>query len=413
MHTIYDYARRIKSFSLNARLFLLAGFMGSLYHSVYGVIGNLYILRAGLSEGFLGTMISLSSFTSVLCALPAGVLSDRIGRRKSLVSAAIVAAGMQLVIIYFPVAPIILVATVVGGAASAVMMVSSSPFLAENSTREERAHLFSVSFASYTVSGVGGSFLGGSLPLLWSKFLSDTPESLVVYRATLATSFMLLAVAVIPYILIKDGDVQRKEPKLGLSLKIARPRLAIQLMIPELFMGLGAGLVIPFLNVYFSRHLKATSTQIGFIFSAMSLFTTVAVLGAPLLGKKYGKVGATALTRLISVPLLLVIALANNLWVAATAAWFRSALMNMSNPLVGSFTMEVIEPSERATLSSILSMTWTFGWGVSARVAGHIMKTHSYSLPYFFTAALYTLSALCFYYFFAAREQELTAVTAD
>jgi len=41
------------------------------------------------------------------------------------------------------------------------------------------------------------------------------------------------------------------------------------------------------------------------------------------------------------------------------------------------------------------------------------MKPYSYSLPYFFTAILYTISAITFYRFFAKREHELTATVAD
>lgn len=413
MQAIYEYWQRIKSFSFNARLFLLASFAGALYQSVFSVLGNLYVLQAGLTETFLGTMIQTTSLAAVFFGIPAGLLSDRIGRRRALVLAACVVALMQLIIILFPTAVVILVATFIGGSASAVMMVSNAPFLTENSTREERSHLFSISSASYTVSGIGGSFLGGSLPILWARAFNVASDSFVAYRATLLTSFVLLAAAVIPYFLIKEKVAIRSQGGTGFSLRLARPRLIGCFVLPELLMGLGAGLVIPFLNVYFANHLKANSAQIGLIFSMMSLVTTIGVLGAPILGRKYGKVGATVLTRLLSVPLLIVIALANNLWFAATAAWLRSALMNMSNPLVGSFTMEVLEPSERATVSSILNMTWNLGWGISARLAGYIMSTYSYSLPYFFTAVLYTLSAVTFYRFFAAREQELTASVAD
>lgn len=412
MNVIYDYLRRTRSFSRNARLFLLAGFTGALYQSVFSVLGNLYVLRAGLTETFLGTMISATSFATVLFALPAGMLSDRIGRRKSMVLGASFGALMQLMIILFPSAVTILIATFLGGAATAILMVSGSPFLTENSTKEERAHLFSISAASYTVSGVGGSFIGGSLPLMWARLLQAQADSLVVYRATLLTSFLLLAVSVIPYFLIMEKST-RTERKAPFSLRLARPRLVGQFVLPELLMGLGAGMVIPFLNVYFSKQLGASSAHIGIIFSVMSLVTTIGILGAPLLAKKYGRIGAIVLTRLISVPLLIVIAMASNLWFAAVAAWFRSALMNMSNPLIGSFTMEVLEPSERATVSSILGMTWNLGWGISAKLAGYIMKTYSYRLPYFFTALLYSLSAVAVYYFFAKREQELTATVAD
>jgi len=57
-------------------------------------------------------------------------------------------AEVQSISLLYPVPHIILLATVVGGAGSALMMVSSSPFLTENSTKDERSHLFSVNMAA-------------------------------------------------------------------------------------------------------------------------------------------------------------------------------------------------------------------------------------------------------------------------
>jgi MFS family permease len=412
MQELLKYGQRIKSFSFNARVYLLASFVGSLYFSVFGVLGNLYLLQAGLNESYLGTMISVGSLARVLCAIPAGVLSDRIGRRKALLLAAGLIAVAELILILFPTPTMVIVAVTIGSAAGTIMMVSGSPFLTENSTRDERSHLFSVSMASHTVSGVAGSFLGGMMPVLWGRVLALPADSMLVYRATLLSSLILLGSAVIPYSLIKEV---KKVPSAitGWIVKLKSPKLVYQLAVPELLMGLGAGMFVPFLNVYFSRHLGASSTQVGFIFSTMNMVTTVAVLWAPVLGKRYGKVGGAVLTRLLSVPILLVIALTSNLWLAAVAAWVRSALMNMSNPLIGSFSMEVLDARERATVSSMLNMLWSLGWGLSAKLAGYIMQNYSYTMPYYFTVVLYTLSAIFMYRFFCARETELTAAVAD
>lgn len=414
MQELLSYTKRIRSFSPNARLYLLASFSGALYHSVFGVLGNLYIMQAGLSESFLGTMISLSSFTSVLFAMPAGIISDRVGRRQALVAATIMSVCAHATIILFPVSHIILLATVVGGAGGALMMVSGSPFLAENSSREERSHLFSVSHAVYSVSGIGGSFLGGSLPVLWGRLLRLPTASAAVYRSTLLSAFVLLALSIVPYYLLKDsGKPKAESARKGLGFKLKRPRLVVQLLLPELLMSLGAGLFVPFLNVFFTNHMQANSVQVGLIFSVMGLVTTVAVLLAPLLGKRFGKVGAIVLTNLAGVPILLIMALSRNLWLVMSAAWVRSALANMCNPLWQAFNMEVLDSSERATVASMLSLVWNLGWGVSAAVGGYIMQNYSYTWPYFMTCVFYVLSAGLFHRFFATREVELTAAVAD
>ncbi|MBT9157767.1 MAG: Quinolone resistance protein NorB [Firmicutes bacterium] len=408
MGTLFEYGARIKAFSRNARLFLLAGLLGALYQQVYGVLGNLFLLEAGLSADFLGLMIAVSSVSNAVFSLPAGMLSDRFGRKRVVISGALLAITGQLILVLWPTPSLALLSALIAGAGGAVLMVSTSPFLAENSTAEERAHLFSVNAATWTVSGVIGSFLGGALPLMWARIMGSAPDSLIAYRLTLFTALFLLAVSVVPYYALEE----RREPKRAthrekLRLVLPSRELMVRLLVPEIILGFGAGMIIPFLNVYFARQLGASAAQIGGIFSVMSLVTTVALLCAPLLEGRYGTVKAAVYTRILSVPLLLTIALTNTLWIGAVAAWFRSALMNASMPLVSKFNMEVASPGERATLSSLVSMTWTVGWALGARLGGRWMEIYSYNFPYFFTAALYVISAFVFYYFCLPLEEKL------
>ena len=412
VHELMQYGTRLRGFSRNAKVYLLASFLGSLYYGVFGVLGNLYFMQAGLTEGFIGTMISVGAITRVVFAIPAGLLSDRIGRRNALFLAATGIAVAETLMIAFPNPVTVILAFALASASGSIMMVTGSPFLAENSNKEERSHLFSVSMACHTISGVAGSIVGGMLPFIWGSALRLSPDSFLVYRFTLFTALILLVLSIIPYSRIREqrnvASRQRVWP-----IKLQNPKLTAKLALPELLMGLGAGMFVPFLNVYFSRHLSASAAQVGFIFSAMNMVTTIAVLWAPVLGMRRGKIGATVLTRLLSIPILLVIALTGNIWVAAVAAWIRSALMNMSNPLMGSFSMEILDAKERATVSSILSMLWSLGWGLSAKLAGHIMQHYSYTVPYYFTVVLYTLSALLLFHFFGKQEKELVAAVGD
>ncbi|MDP3058134.1 MAG: MFS transporter, partial [bacterium] len=188
-------------------------------------------------------------------------------------------------------------------------------------------------------------------------------------------------------------------------LRFSRPVLVIKLLLPEIFIGFGAGLVIPFMNVFLARRLAASSAQIGYIFSLEALWITIAVLAAPLLSARYGKIGTTIVTRVISVPILLGIALSGNLWVVAIAIWLRSSFMNLSSPLVQNFTMEVLEQEERATVNSVIFMLKTLGMAIGARMGGVLMVRYSYTIPYFIAALAYTISAVLFFMFFANKEQ--------
>jgi len=82
--TSNGYLARLKSFSHNARQYLLFVFLTTLNQGIYGVIFNLYILSLGFREDFLGLILSLSSASIGLFAIPAALICDRLGRKNTL-----------------------------------------------------------------------------------------------------------------------------------------------------------------------------------------------------------------------------------------------------------------------------------------------------------------------------------------
>ena len=48
--------------------------------------------------------------------------------------------------------------------------------------------------------------------------------------------------------------------------------------------------------------------------------------------------------------------------------------MNMSSPVYQTFIMEHVEPSARATVASLTSMAWNFGWAFSPTISGLVVS---------------------------------------
>jgi MFS family permease len=78
------YLARLNEISHNARMYLLFVLLTTLNVGVYGVIFNLYILRLGFKEDFLGLILSLSSTSIGVFAIPAALVCDRLGRKRTL-----------------------------------------------------------------------------------------------------------------------------------------------------------------------------------------------------------------------------------------------------------------------------------------------------------------------------------------
>ena len=86
-------------------------------------------------------------------------------------------------------------------------------------------------------------------------------------------------------------------------------------------------------------------------FASGSAFLAVATLLAPFVRERLGKVPAIVLTRLASVPFIIVIAfsqdigqyLAPTLSVAGVAYVLRVVLMNIAGPVASAFSMELLD----------------------------------------------------------------------
>ena len=130
--------------------------------------------------------------------------------------------------------------------------------------------------------------------------------------------------------------------------------VALRLAVIGGLIGLGAGLFLPYLNVYFVQQLGASPAVYGWISGASTLTRLGATLLAPAVAGRLGTVGAIAGTQLASVPFLLLLGFAPQLGLAALAFLIRGALMNMAFPLQTSFTMGALRPALRGTGNALL-----------------------------------------------------------
>jgi len=402
LHYVREYLAYIRGFSRNARLYLCSSLLGGIAGGLTFVVFNLYLLRVGQTESFLGMLVFYSSIAGVVFALPAGRFSDRFGRRRALLVSEAIAITAVLAQVLRPVPGVLLPAAVIAGAAWTVNMVTSSPLLVETSVTRERAHLFGMHSALVMGSSVIGSNLGGLLPKFFAHLIPSGGAAGSL-QATLLVGVTLWAVALIPLVLMRE---ERRSPVPVVTavssgwLRLSDPRLTVRLLIPGILVAFGAGLIMPLQNVFMDRYLGATPAQIGLIFGAGSLLTGIGSLVAPFLAVRWGKVRAAAASQFLSLPFLAIMGLVPNLWVYAVASLIRGALMNLSNPLIANFNMEVLQAHERATVNSLINLVWSLGWAVSGWAGGYIMHSISYTLPYGLTFVLYSASIATFYFFF-------------
>jgi hypothetical protein len=184
---------KMRLFSRNARLYMIHVVGMDVIYGTWMVMFNLYLLAAGFDVAFIGLRLLLASVASAAVSIPAGMSSDRIGRKLSFILGDGVGAAMSLIAISTTDPTLLLVTAVIGGAFGALHGVSEPAFMAENSESHERVHLFSLSDGTRTAAAIIGSVLAGLAPTLAAS--ADLNAKVSLFRQFFAGKERVLALA--------------------------------------------------------------------------------------------------------------------------------------------------------------------------------------------------------------------------
>jgi MFS family permease len=409
-----DYGEHLLAFRPNARLYLTYGIIAGIALGIFRLLFNFYVLSLGFDEKLLGNLVTTSNLTALIVALPMGYLADYLGRKSSLlISGVIICITIGMMVIW-PVPSTLYAMNVLSGVAQSLAAVTMSPFLMENSGERERTYLFSFSSGIQMVSASVGSWIGGYLPSWIAGMRGVEAVSSQAYGGSILVVSIALAASIIPLILIRMPRLNHEERTVFAPLSYAakNPKKLTQLVLPMLITSIGAGLIMPFMNVFFRLQYHQSDQVIGVLFAWGSLAMGLGLLAAPPLADRLGKIQIVVITQGLSIPFLILLGFSPLFWVSGLAYYIRVALMNMSSPVYQTFVMEQVEPSSRAMVASLVSMSWNFGWAISPTISGILQVRYGFGPPFLGTIILYIISVFL-YWFFWWRKSEARETVAS
>jgi len=399
---IKTYYQRVKAFSPNARKYLVSIIIMGAAMGVYQLLFNFYVLSLGYDETILGTLITARSITSLIAALPMGYLADILGRKNSLIIGnALVGVSIALMVI-FPSIPVFIVMNVLLGAAQSLSGVTMGPFLMENSGEEERTYLFSFSSGLRMTATSVGEWVGGYMPTWFGAWLGVEAVSSQAYAWSLGAIFIGVAISLIPNFMLSRKRVPGSERSVfaPISYMKKNPSTLGKLILPMLITSIGAGLIMPFMNIFFRNVHHQSDASIGVMFAWGSMAMGLGLLVAPVLAERYGKIQVVVVTQALSIPFLAMLGFSPWFSLSALAYYVRLTLMNMSSPVYQTFVMEQVYPDSRAMVASLTSMASNFGWAFSPTISGYFQVNYGFWPAFLSTIILYAISIVMYYFWF-------------
>jgi len=316
----------------------------NLINAAFFLIFNLYLRRLGYDDGTIGELVSLRHAGILLVALPLGIYI-----RKRRLKPFFIASGIAT-----PLLSLVLVQAVTYGQSwwlNALMFgwgitfvvnkVCALPFILRHGRPRLQAEAFSLNYAtnplSQVISGVLISWL------TWS-----VADELPSGTSLLAEAWVLMVISLVGLVSVVFFAFIRENPAPTFEQQGKRFKpwaeydwhLVLQALAPAMFLAVGAGLTIPFINLYFNHVFGIDSATFGLIGAASGVLVVGSVLVGPSFLKRYGYSVAITVVQAIGVVLLFILASTQliSAWsgavvVAVLAFLGRNPLMNMAAPM--------------------------------------------------------------------------------
>jgi MFS family permease len=259
-----------------------------------------------------------------------------------------------------------------------------------------------------------GLLLAGMLPGLIAGILNVGAESPTAYRGALLVGAALYAVALLPLMRTRTEPLPRSEMEpIRLREMFQSPGLLVRLFLPQVVIGLGAGALVPFLNLFFKAKFGMPDAALGTLFAVQSVLMGFATLVGPVLSDRWGKVKTVVGMQVLSVPFLGVLGYVPMLSFSAAGFLLRGALMNAANPLYTAFVMEKVPTKQRGTASAMMQISWQGTRALSSLGSGYLQEISGFTLLFPITIVTYLMASVLIYVFFLRWKRDETAAAGN
>jgi MFS family permease len=414
------YIYSFTGFGQDARRFLITTAVYGAAIGLYWVDFNLYLESIGIDRPTIGWLVATAQLAGVVVALPASAISDRLGRRT------VMAAGMTLValalIAFLPGnVPLIFAGVALFGAGSQIVNVVQVPYIAEHTRPDQRNEFFATWNALGFITGVVATLLGGAVAQSLAAPLGLTTAA--GPYLVLLVGITILSLAGLATLLRLTNDrnslaaERAKEPDRPgrFGIHISNPGLFFKLLLPGFITSLGAGQLIPFLNVFIQKKFGLDLASLNAVFAITSLGTAAAILAQPAIARRFGRIGSIVLVQGASIPFLVVLGFSPLLWSVVMALAVRNSLMNAGSPIFDAFAMEKVSAGERATLSGLMTLLWSLGWTIApiyySTLQAGLGFDRGYAVDFATIIVLYTIATALLWRWFHHTDREARAAS--
>ena len=359
------------------RLLFLTRAVRMFGYGLLSVVLVLYLTSLAWSAAEIGLLLALTLLGDAVVSLWLTTHADRIGRRRVLISGALLMLAAGIAFVATPIYVVVLAAATIGVVSPSGNEVG--PFLAV-----EQASLSQIVgndrrtsvFARYQLTGsfatAIGALAGGGLAQI---VISTGASAVDAYRWVIvayAVGGLLLA------ILFSRASARIEVPPTEMTDATIRTRLGLHrsqrivLRLSALFAldAFAGGFVIAgFITLWFSSRFGMDPAALGALIFGANLLAGLSALAAGPLARRFGLIRTMVFTHLPSNVLLLLVPFMPTLPLAAGVLLVRFSISQMDVPTRQSYTIAIVAPDERSAAAGVTGIARSLGVAASPLIA--------------------------------------------
>lgn len=358
------------------------------------VILALYLAEAGLTEGQIGLLFTLTLVGDALISLWLTTSADRFGRKRTLIVGALLMAGAGVAFLLTRNVTLLVIAAIVGvispsGNEIGPFLSVEQAALTQLISNQKRTQFFAWYALVGSLATAMGALAGGWL----AQILQNNGwTALEAYRLVLigyAVGGGLLLLLFLNLSTRVEVEAIQETTKRVLGLHRSRN---VVFKLSSLFAmdAFAGGLLVQSLMAYwFHVRFGVESGVLGSIFFGANILAGFSALLAVRLAEKFGLINTMVFTHIPSNILLILVPLMPTLPLAIGVLLLRFSISQMDVPTRQSYTMAVVAPDERSAASGVTAIARSVGASLSPALTGLLFGIPVlFSAPFFLSGGL-------------------------
>lgn len=384
---------------------IAAAFLIHMINAGFILILNIYLRKKGYADPIIAQFNSYRFLGILFFAFPLGIFIKGKALKPFFLTASLLVPLFSLFLLLSIEGgdeARISLGFVLWGISFMILQVCALPYIMRSAPEEVVSEAISLSFSTWSLATI----VSGSLISILSQLQHIIVGGVSIPLDEFHIMLVIVSISSFSFVLVlfmKEAKPRSLSSKFYNNMKALRSDhdwgLIARVLFPNFLIAIGAGLTIPFVNLFFNSVFKMDSDTFSLIGAGTAGIVFLTTLVIPFIRRKFGFRVAILIPQTLAILFLVILALTElaqayswAFYVAIAAFMLRQPFMNMAGPMTSELGMKYVGSRNQELISAMSSSIWSASWFISAKIFQVLrhMDLEYYQI-FLITAAMYAV----------------------